>query len=464
MQLDYRTYLLTGLLIVLSGCASPQISDQLRPELRPLKKDITYYPFQQVTAADTSLLADVPTGEITLQTALSLALVKNPELATFSWEVRAQEARTLQAGLFPNPELSIEAENFRGPGVAQGFNTAENTIALSQIIELGGKRKKRIRSATLNHNLAGWDYEAKRLAVLTEVTKLFIEVLAAQERLVLTGQLVDLSEKVYSAVTERVKTGKVSPVEETRAWASLSTVRIESERSKRKLESAIKRLSYTWGSTSGTSMQALGELEDIDSIPSAEQLVKMVSQNPDIGRWNDEISQRQAALELEKARRIPDLSFSGGTRHLNETDINAFVLEMSLPLTIFNRNQGSIMEAHYRISKAEAERRAAELGVLSRLAESYGSLTISYSEVIALRNDVLPAVESAFDAVIAGYDQGKFGYLDVLDAQRTLFEAKDQYIEMLATYHKAKADVERLIGQSIDTMGKPKEENKKDIL
>lgn len=459
MQLEYKTYLLTGLYIVLGGCASPQISDELQLEPSPLVKDITNYHSLQVTAADAFLLADIPTGEITLRKALSLALVKNPELAAFSWEVRAQEARALQAGLFPNPELSIEAENFGGSSVAQGFSTAENTVALSQIIKLGGKRKKRSRRVTLNQKLAGWDYETKRLAVLTEVTKLFVEVLAAQERLVLTGQLVNLSERVYSAVTERVKTGKVSPVEETRAWASLSTVRIESERSKRKLESAIKRLAYTWGSSSGTSIQAIGELEDIEPIPSAEQLVQVVSQNPDIGRWNDEISQRQAALELEKSRRIPDLSFSGGSRRLNETDINAFVLEMSLPLTFFNRNQGSIMEAHYRVAKAEEERRTAELGVLSRLAESYESLIISYSEATALRNDVLPSVESAFDAVIAGYDQGKFGYLDVLDAQRTLFEARDQYIEMLATYHKAKADMERLIGQSIDSVGKSTEEN-----
>lgn len=457
MLLKYRTYILICLLIVQNGCVSNQMFIETGPEPSPLVKDISNYHSLQVPAVDASLLADIPTGEITLRKALSLALLKNPELAAFSWEVRAQEARTLQAGLLPNPELIIESENIGGPGPAQGFDAAENTVALNQIIELGGKRKKRIRSATLNQKLAGWDYETKRLVVLTEVTKLFVEVLAAQEKLVLTGQLVVLSEKVYSAIAERVKTGKVSPVEETRARASLSAVRIESERSKRKLESAVKRLAYTWGSTSSTSIQAIGELEDIEPIPSAEQLVQFVSQNPDIGRWNDEIRQRQAALDLEKSKRIPDLSVSGGNRHLNETDIDAFIVEMSLPLTFFNRNQGSIMEARYVVAKAEEERRAVELYVLSRLAESYESLIISYSEATALKNDVLPAVESAFDAVIAGYDQGKFGYLDVLDAQRTLFEARDQYIEMLATYHKAKADVEQLIGERVDTINIPQE-------
>lgn len=457
MQLKYRSYLMVGLFIVQVGCVYNQGESEIGPEPSPLFIELENKYFSYAFPIDTSLLVEEPTSEITLRKALSLALVKNPELAMFAWEVRTQEARALQEGLVPNPELSIEADNFGGSGITQGFVVAENTIALSHIIELGGKRKKRVRNATLNQNLAGWDYETKRLAVLTDVTKLFIEVLAAQEKLVVSGNLINLVEKVYATVTKQVKTGKVSPVEELRARTLLSTARVESERSKRKLESAKKRLAYSWGNTSGASIHALGELESIEPIPSAEELVQVVSQNPDIGRWNDEISQRQAALAVEKSKRIPNLSLSGGTRSLNETGAKTFILELSLPITLFNRNRGSIKAAHYRILKAEEERRTTALKVLSLLAESYESLISSYSEATVLRSEILPAVESTFDAVITGYDQGKFGYLDVLDAQRTLFEARDQYIEMLATYHKAKADVEQLIGERLDTFNNPLE-------
>jgi cobalt-zinc-cadmium efflux system outer membrane protein len=127
-----------------------------------------------------------PTGTITLSDAVSLALLNNPELKAFSLEVRVLEAQTLQAGLLPNPEIDTELENFMGSGEFDAFDSVETTIQLSQLIELGGKRSKRKRVSSLERDLAEWDYLTKRADVLTEVTKAFIEVLAAQEHLSLS--------------------------------------------------------------------------------------------------------------------------------------------------------------------------------------------------------------------------------------------------------------------------------------
>ncbi len=458
MQLKYKTYLLVSLFTIAGDFISPQVDVKSQPKSRLTAKDFAGHSSQK-SIPNASLFGKEPTTEITLQKALSLTLVNNPELVAFDYEVRVQEARELQARLFPNPEFSIDVENFGGSGVVRGFDEAENSIKLSQIIELGGKRKKRIHNAILNKKLASWDYETKRLSVLTDVTKLFVEVLAAQERLSLTGQLVELSEKVFIAVSERVKTGKVSPVEEIRAGAALSTVRIASERSKQKLVSARLRLLYALGDTSITFVKTVGELERIDSIPRVDQLVQFVSQNPDIARWVDEMDQRQSALKMEESTRVPDLSFSGGVRHLNETDVNAFVFDLSIPLTLFDRNQWGVLEAQYEVERAEEGRRATELRVLSRLMRSYESLAIAYTEATALKNEVLPAVERAFDAVITGYDQGKFNYLDILDTQRILFNTRDQYLSALTSYHKAVADVEGMIGQPLTSIDKALEEN-----
>ncbi len=167
-----------------------------------------------------------PTGVLTLPQAQALALLQHPRLAAFGWEVRAGEARTLQASLPPNPELGIEVENFAGSGELRGFRSAEITIHLSQLIELAGKRQKRTRVAALERDLVAWDYEATRIDVLTQVTQAFVEVLSAQERLRLHLELVRLAEQVLRTAAERVRAGKVSPVEETRAQVALSTSRI----------------------------------------------------------------------------------------------------------------------------------------------------------------------------------------------------------------------------------------------
>jgi cobalt-zinc-cadmium efflux system outer membrane protein len=322
------------------------------------------------------------------------------------------------------------------------------------LIELGGKRSKRERVAALGKDLAGWDYEVKRLDVFTEVARTFADVLGAQQQVAYTGELVNLAEASYRTVSERVDAGKVSPLEATKASVSLSNTRIEAEQARSNLTVARKKLSALWGEASPSFERAEGDLEVLTPVPSTEDMKQLLSNNPDIARWVKETEQRTAALEFEKAKRIPDLTVSGGVRHFSETDDSAFVLGVSIPLPIFDRNQGGIREAKYRLAKAREEARAAEAKAGSSLAESYQTLTFSYEQAMALKNEILPAAEHSFEAAGEGYREGKFDFLEVLDAQRTLFEARGKYLESLISYHKAKADVERLIGGSLGEINK----------
>lgn len=152
-----------------------------------------------------SIQAEEPLNVITLPQAQSLALMKNPELTAFTLEIRAKEGQAIQAGLLPNPEISFTVENFGGSGDLHGFKGTETTLQISQMVELGGKLSKRRYVATLERNLANWDFEAKRADVLSEVTKAFIEVLSSQESLALTEELVSLSEEVFNTISARVK-------------------------------------------------------------------------------------------------------------------------------------------------------------------------------------------------------------------------------------------------------------------
>jgi cobalt-zinc-cadmium efflux system outer membrane protein len=179
-------------------------------------------------------------------------------------------------------------------------------------------------------------------------------------------------------------------------------------------------------------------------------LKSLISQNPDVARWVTEAEQRRAQIELERTKRIPDPTLSLGPRHFNGIDEHAFVFAFSIPLPFFDRNQGSLLEAQERLNKAEEESKATKLRVFGALAEAYQSLSAAYSEAETLRNDVLRGAQEVFEASREGYRQGKFDYLMLLDAQRTLFEVRGQYIEALGLYHQAVADVERLIGRGFD--------------
>ncbi|XHC26941.1 TolC family protein [Phycisphaerales bacterium ac7] len=120
--------------------------------------------------------------QLTLRQALAAALVRNPRLRSLAWEPRIAEARRLQAGLSPNPSVGIEVEDFAGSGSLSGFDSAETTIAFSQLLELGGKRDRRVRVAEGQWTVSALDYEAQRLAVLTDTASRFVRVLELQQR------------------------------------------------------------------------------------------------------------------------------------------------------------------------------------------------------------------------------------------------------------------------------------------
>jgi len=393
-----------------------------------------------------------PTGTITLRDAVALALVNNPKLKAFSLDIRAAEARKLQAGLLPNPEIDLEVEEFGGTGGLAGFDSSQTSIQIGQLIELSDKRSKRTHLAALEKDLAKLDFKSKRLDVMNEVARAFIDVLTAQEQLSLSKELVDLSEKAYSIVAERVRAGQDSPVEETKAKIAFSNTRIEFERAGKELVSARYQLAAAWGSSNPAFEKVTGGFYEISPAPSLEELAGLISQNPDIARWPAEKERSRAVLELEKARAASDIKLGAGVQYFDDGDDSAFILGLSIPFPLFDRNQGNIQEAMYLLAKSEQQRKAVETNLRAALAEASTKLSSSFSEITIIKNEVLPLAGSAFDAAGQGYREGKFEYLMVLDSQRTFFEVRAKYIKALAGYHKARADVERLIGGDINSV------------
>lgn len=440
------------LLFLIAGCAAPRTTAVL-PEPRPLVKDYDSYAAPSpTTSADTvSYEKENPAGVITLPQALLLALKQNPRLAAFSYDIRAAEARALQAGLYPNPEASIELENFAGGGDLSGFQGTETAIALNQTFLLGGKRGKATRAAALEGDLAAWDYESARLDVFTEVRRTFLNVLEAQERIQLDENLVQLSQQLLTTIRQRVKAGKISPAEISRAQVRLSTRQVELERARRELQSARQQLAAAWGSRSAAFGQAAGALDTLFSVPEMDKLQNLLIRNPDLARFETALEQRRAIIALEDARKIPDPTLSGGVKRINELDVNAFVASLSIPLPFSDRNQGARQEARVRLSQTLWEKQAVEVQLNAALFSAYSNLQSAHSEASALKEKILPRAQEAFDTINEGYLQGRFNFIDVLDAQHTLFEARGQYLRALSDFHTAVAEIERLIGQDINS-------------
>ena len=440
-------------LLGVSACAPRHVPAAAVPP-RPLGEwASTYQPAAGDPAQpDAPTFAD-PTGPVTLREAVTLALLHNPELAAFAWEIRAREARMLQAGQPPNPVVGLLAEDIGGRraprGADQQLVQPQMTVQLSQVIELGGKRTARQDLAARNRDLAAWDYETARIDVLTRVTRAFVDVLAAQEAQALAAQTRQIVEQTQQTVTTRVTAGAVSPIEQTRADVALAAARVESERASRLLDASRSRLAAFWGRRTARFAAVAGDLASTPELPPLAELEERLAANPALARWAVEVAHRQAAVALEQARRVPDVSVSAGYRRFTDIDSNAFLVGATIALPVFDRNQGAIAEAGSRLAKAYEERRAAQMRVSAALTDAYRALSSAYAELMTLRSQVLPGSRQAFEAVSEGYRLGRFGYLEVLDAQRALVTAGGQYLRALTDYHHAVADVEQLTGAPV---------------
>jgi len=455
-----RSLFVASAIALATGSAYAATQDPIAPSPRasprPLGRDIPVY--QPGESGEPQAPAfENPVGAIALRDAVSLALLHSPELAAFAWETRAREARVLQAGKLPNPIVSVLLEDLGASGIdeidaSSAAVQPQTTVQLSQLVELGGKRAARKKLAAIDRDLAAWDYETARIDVFTQVTRAFFDVLAAQETVALTERTMQAVGEVRQSVGARVAAGAVSPIEETRAEISLAAVRVESEQARSLLGAARGRLASTWGSSKAAFLSAVGDLGEVPSLPVWQDLQARLADNPYLARWAAEISQRQASLNFERSKGVPDLEVIAGYRRFNDLGSNALVIGGSISLPIFDRNQGGIEEASNRLSKAYEQRRAAEARVASALAEAYGALTSAHTAVTSLQAAVLPGARQTFEAVNEGYRLGKFGYLDVLDAQRTFIGASGQYLRSLADYHKAAVEVERLIGAPLNAV------------
>jgi len=247
-------------------------------------------------------------------------------------------------------------------------------------------------------------------------------------------------------VEQRVNAGKDSPVEQTRASVVLSNIRMLDGQARRDLEHARKQLAFFWGQEAPTFGRVAGDLYHVDPLPALDDLTKQLGHNPAYLRFQAQIDKSKAKVDLERAKANGDVTVAAGFRRFNKTNDNAIVFGVSIPLPISDRNQGAKQEAVYRLAQSRAEQKNAWLKLQSMLSDIYRDLANSHSQITSLNNDILPAAVEMFDAATKAYQEGKVDYLNVLDAQRTLFDVKKALIESLGAYHTAKTEIACCVG------------------
>lgn len=387
---------------------------------------------------------------LSLQDALERAIGSDPGLRAADAGIDAARGGLRQARVSPNPELGAEIENFNGRGDLRGFQGAETTFSLSQEIEIGGRRRTRIALADRELHGAELDRAIRGLDLLRDVQTAFYDALAAEEIVVIEGERLATAEALARSVSRRVAAARDPLMAGARANAGVAEARIALTRAQAEAATARAHLESFWGGEQGVTLVradfALPRAQDHDHQALSDS-------SPDIARLaaGRERASGEAVLQRSLSYQNPTLSL--GYRRFEDRDGDgALVAGFSIPLGVFDRNQGAI-------ARAQAERRRAELDLEAGrrvMAREFAALERAQaSDAQAVRSteeEVIPEAERALALAQQGYDRGAFSYLDILEAQRSLSDARQRRVEALRSFHSNEAALDRLTGRWAETL------------
>lgn len=377
---------------------------------------------------------------LTLEQALDLATSRSFVVSAAQRELEAQDGAVRQAGAFRNPELAATVEDTRSA-------TRTTTTTLNIPLELGGKRSARVNAALRSRDFAQAELANAKAQVRSAAIAAYFAVVTAQERSKLAAQSAALATSSAQAVEKRVAAGKTSPVDASRAQVDLANAQLEAAEAQAELTTARHALALLWGDAEPRFTSVAG---DIDAIPESRPLFELMSrleQAPVLLAARVEVDRRKALVEVERSKAVPDLILSVGSKRDKEAGRTQAVLGLTLPLPLLDRNQGAIYEAGKQAEKAGDEYEAARLRVVADLQAAAAQLSIARTSLQALKSTVLPSAQQAHDSASKGFEAGKFAFLDVIDAQRSLLQARARYLSALSSAYQAATAIDRLLGR-----------------
>lgn len=390
-----------------------------------------------------------PAGDIGLREVLAATLEGSPRLAVYSWELRSSEAKILQAGLRPNPELAVSPENFVGSGAFGEQIQFQNTLQLSQLVELGDKRRLRTEAAESARDRTRVEYESARVEVLGAATVDYIDVVSGQEEVRLAALALDQAENLTAAVERRIKASVGTPLEAKRARILAARAGNAQTRADRGLQAAKQKLAANWGGDGGRIGPVRGDLFATHPVPSLASLLERVEASPERRVAVAEEKVRAAEAALARSRRVSDVVVSGAWRHGRNWDDQTVVAGLSFPLKVFDRGQGDIASSEAQVEKSKVETRSVEVRLTAAVFGVHQEMVQAKDETVSMARDIVPRTEEAVALARAGFGRGLYSQLDLLDAQRTLVEVRREHIEAAARYHRLVAEAEKLLGTSL---------------
>jgi len=404
-------------------------------------------PVVAVVLASASLAqAQAPVTRLSLDDAVVLALRENPTLRAKQHEYRATQAQEITAGLRPNPTASYTADQMGNANV-----DPQHTVTIGQPIELGGKRGRRLDSARAAIRVTAAELEDVQRQVVAQVKKAFTDTLVAEATLVLAGDNLKTLDEVERLQRIRAEKGDISELELTRIQVQRFAFERDAADARQAIAAARVALRAAVGPQAvAPDFAVSGELGFRDvPLDVAVLRRRALDARPDLKAAEAARARARADRELARANAWWDVTPQASYQRIGPD--NTFGVGISVPLRVFDRNQGEVARTRAEVDRADALREAAAVQVLADVDVALSQVTNQRDKVLLLRDTYLPKAQRARDTVEFAYRRGGLSLLDFLDAQRTYRETSLEHLRALGAYWGALYQLEAAVGGPWET-------------
>jgi len=388
------------------------------------------------------------TNVLTLDDAVRLALANNPELRASGARVDAAAGRAYQAKLWSNPELELSAEDWpvsRG----RGFSDAKQTIGIAQTLPYPGKKSLDRQIGGAGVKLSEAELALRRTEIVRDVKAGFFRVLASERVVEVSRQLVAVAESSAATARKRVDAGAAAYEEQLRAEVQLEQARTELTGFERELGAARQFFATLLGRPDLSGAELAGALAEVPDATLMETGAKgLLTRHPSAAAAQANLNRAQLENRRARLESYPDVKVGMAGGRIGESDQSIIQLGFSLPLPLLDRGKGKKQEARANVSVAEAELQAVQQQLQREWANALKRYRTAAEQVASYRERILPKAGEALRLVQTGFEQGKFGFIDLLDTQRTTAEVRLAYQQKLLEMNVAQAEIESLLDRS----------------
>ncbi len=392
---------------------------------------------------------DASAATLSLEDALKNTLNRNPALQVYRFKEQALLGEKYSKNLSPPVSITADLENAFGSGDYNNVESADVTLALSSVIELGGQKRARVAVVEAQREQLANEQQVEAVDLLGEVTRRYVDVVSAQERLLLANDGYTLANDMTNTVRQRALAGLSPDAEVLRAKAAQSQAKVLVDVANSELSRSRNALSVMWGDAKGDFQRAEGNLFSLGQTGDLDDLSKRLEQHPAIAVLTEETRIKEAEIRLARSQRHTNIEWSAGIKRLQATQDTALVAGISVPLESTTRATGALKTALAERESVEKRRDAKLLSLRAQLIDAFERRKQAISTAHTLNREVIPTLEKALNETKLAYERGRYSYLEWVAAKTELIEARGQYIDAAADALKHRADIEQLTSEPL---------------